>query len=572
MKKLLVVIMIALTMLMLMLGVSAASTNEFGEIETNASIDLTGMAADTSARVVLYDGNEYHTYPARYIVTSANGLAFDFSRINAAFTKSYNNKSVIRIEVPSHVTALDNTKLFAYGNNNNIKEVAFTEDTHCTSLCWGGFENNTSLERVVMPKTLTTVGNNLFANCTALKELIFPKDSVITEIAGDKFLNGCKAIEVLVFPNSLKKVSTNALAVCASLKVVVFGASFESIGGAWSDMGSGATYYIPASFFGENVTTEPPSNLFHWAGASGNGVDGNNNNPKNLTFVFTGTKAQAEALQNRFKAADDSRGYIGLKRLWDATLCTEEEYFELTGSKVGEGTTKGNFLVYGYNVCKAFYDNEHQEKLNEGETDTNLCVLTECSKCGIKGLDTSADSTHIFGKSVIAYANGFASQGTATTACQNSGCVCNTSPFVESVLPIYNALGYSVNELGTSLTLGYTVNYEAYAAYLESDENNKVVFGFVAYATYEDEYCAPLYVESNLIAPVNKNNTIFAQVSDEIYAYDFVVRGFDETTQNFALVMCAYTYDGESIKYLCNKDGVYGAYDVAYSTTISKER
>ena len=33
-----------------------------------------------------------------------------------------------------------------------------------------------------------------------------------------------------------------------------------------------------------------------------------------------------------------------------------------------------------------------------------------------------------------------------------------------------------------------------------------------------------------------------------------------------------YTYDGNNVKYLCkNTEGVYGAYDVAYATTISKE-
>ena len=42
--------------LLFAIGVSAATTNEFGTVETSDKIDLTGMSTDTKARVVLFDG------------------------------------------------------------------------------------------------------------------------------------------------------------------------------------------------------------------------------------------------------------------------------------------------------------------------------------------------------------------------------------------------------------------------------------------------------------------------------------------------------------------------------------
>ena len=99
MKKriIMLVVIIACLMFLLALGANAAATNEFGTVDTSTTIDLSGMSTDTKARVVLFDGAEYHTYPAQYIVTSATDIGFNFAKINEAFSKSYANDSVIRI-------------------------------------------------------------------------------------------------------------------------------------------------------------------------------------------------------------------------------------------------------------------------------------------------------------------------------------------------------------------------------------------------------------------------------------------------------------------------------------------
>ena len=116
MKRKIFLAMLACVVLCAFLAIcaSAATTNEFGTVETSSTIDLTGMATDTDLRVVLYDGTEYHTYPAQYIVTSANDITLDFTKINAAFGKNYSteNDSVIRIEIPRHVKTMARTTIW----------------------------------------------------------------------------------------------------------------------------------------------------------------------------------------------------------------------------------------------------------------------------------------------------------------------------------------------------------------------------------------------------------------------------------------------------------------------------
>ena len=341
-------------------GVCAATTNEFGEVETSEIIDLTGMSTDTSARVVLFDGTEYHTYPSQYIVKSAGDMALDFSKINAAFEgKSYSANSVVRFEVPNTVTTY--TSILNGTKTSMLVEVYFPSDSRVTTLSWGCFENCKVLQKANIPASVTTFnGHNHFASCPSLKEVTF-EDGIQIESLPNNFFLKCESLEHIVLPNSLKSAGGNLFGTCKSLKTINFGANFQWMTGPVSDSSSGQTWFISANFYGKDVDVEPTSTLLHWQGAENNNLSGTNHGPSKITFVYTGTKEEALALMARCKAADALNGEncIGLSELYDAILCTPSEYEELTGSKIGEGTTLGNYFVYGYNECDAFYNGEH---------------------------------------------------------------------------------------------------------------------------------------------------------------------------------------------------------------------
>lgn len=425
------------------ISISAATTNEFGTLETSTTIDLEGMSTDTKARVVLFDGTEYHTYPAQYIVTSAGDMAFNFEKINTAFQKSYALNSVIRIEVPNTVKVVV-SGLFNYGKNNNLKEVYFPSDSQVYKFNWGCFEQNTGLEKINIPASLTEYnGTNHFAKCKALKEVTFDEGYSVSAIPNN-FFQDCSSLEKLVFPNCVTSIGNGAFAVCSNLKTIVFGANLQTMGGPMSDCStSGSVWYLPATFYASNVTSEPPSNMFHWAGTQTNGVSGNSNNPKNITFVFTGTKEQALALQARFKAADAAtgEGCVGLSRLYDAILCTEAEYETLTGKKVGESAT-GYYLVYGYNKCDAFYGKEHKEGAVERKFEgapyvTNYVNASSCERCG---------KNFIVGDPICG--------------------------------PLFQNLGYSRSNDGTAFAYGISLNDQNISAY-KAATGEEISYGFI---------------------------------------------------------------------------------------------
>ena len=406
------------------------------------------------------------------------------------------------------------------------------------------FDGNTSLQEVHFNSNLETLGVRPFMDCTSLERVYGLENTKLTNIPIEAFRN--TKIKEILLPNTLKTIDQTAFAAYTAVNTtttkIVLGASFTTFTSydGFKNFSALKEVYIPAG------CTSIPGNVFNSAASD-------------CVFYFTGTKAQLDTLK-----ANTNTNNTAFINAYNQALSVSE-FNALT-------TKSGRYIVYDYNICDAFYKGVHIENLAEGEVDTNLCVLTLCSNCGAKGLDTSSAATHNLDNGVIAYANGFANAGTFTVTCQNAGCVCNTNPDITVVPAIYSCLGFAVKEDGTSLTLGYTFDKEAYESYIANNAENVVSFGFVAYATYDEDSCNPLSVNEGVISPVDSAKTIFASMSVNFAAYDFVIRGFDETTQDLGIAMCAYTYDGSNVKYLCkNTEGVFGAYDVAYATTISKE-
>ncbi len=526
-KLLLIVSMIALLVCLLAFSASAASTNEFGAVEKSDTIDLTAMSPDTEAKVVLYDGAEYHTYPSQYIVTKANDLTLSFDKINEAFTKSYDVTSVIRIEIPRHVLTL--TTVFNQGKNNNLKEVYFPADSSVTKFVWGCLENCTSIEKINIPKSLVEYnGQNHFAKCSSLKEVTFDEGYSVNYIPLN-FFQSCKSLEKIVFPNCVTEVRGGAFASCANLKTIVFGDSLQTMGGPMSDCAtSGSVWYLPETFYASDVTSEPPSNMFHWAGGNKDGVSGTNNHPKNITFVYTGTKEQALALQARFKAADEATGEncVGLNRIYNATVCSEEEYEKLTGKKVGEIAT-GYYIVYGYNKCKAFHENQHQ-------------ASAEIKKAFIE--------------------QAFMSDYKIYTECARN---CGEENVIEILEQLIYAKGYSNSEIPGSKAMMHSFVID-----VDLIDDYKVHFSNLKYGV--------LAVGENANAPFDGNliNANGEKTHDKIAMVDYSTKAYDEIAiringldgyEDTDIYFCGFVIGGENVYYIENKTVSTQASTITYA-------
>lgn len=150
-------------------------------------------------------------------LTTINGLAF----YNTGLTEITVPASLTKITTAS--VAGENVGPFAGGV---LRKVTFADGV--TKSLQGMFMGTTSLEEVVLPKSLKTIDQNTFKDCSSLKKLSVGKsggenvlDTVETINAGA--FNGCSSLETLTLKNVAKIDSSDTnrtFGGCMSLKKV----------------------------------------------------------------------------------------------------------------------------------------------------------------------------------------------------------------------------------------------------------------------------------------------------------------------------------------------------------------
>lgn len=92
-------------------------------------------------------------------------------------------------------------------NDCDIEEIIFAEGTEYIpgNICWNRVEN-TSLKKIVLPESVTEIGESAFRNCSGVEEIIFGKD--IRKIDRGAF-RGCNGLKKIVFQENEKEIEIN---------------------------------------------------------------------------------------------------------------------------------------------------------------------------------------------------------------------------------------------------------------------------------------------------------------------------------------------------------------------------
>lgn len=477
---------------LLALGVSAAATNEFGEVETIPNIDLTGMNRDTVARVVLVDANgEYHTYPSQYIVSENTKFYYNFKPINNALGTSYTKNSVVRIEVPDNITIATNCGDLC--SATELVEIKFFPTSELHTLEYGCFYNNKKLQKLNIPKNVKTIGT-LIINHSTLEELIFD-DGFSAVLPQDSF-RGADGVKKVVFSNQMTSVGIQALnsTLGEELEEFYMGASLLDLGTEnMSYVKQSVRLYIPAQFLSQ--VDEITVQTYSWWNSTACLPTG--------VIFFTGTRAQAEALI--------------AKSTYDRLFCSTAELvaWDSSVADVDYAPAKGWRIVYNYGVCNAFYGGEH--------------------------LLSNSDSAAV---------TDFYSEIKIGDLCTRQGCGQGTT--TKTIAPIFTYLGVSTSTYadkngGYSITVGYKVNYEAYLEYLDYGE---LLYGFVASAveTSGDE---PLTVVDG--EPVAKKPQKTYTVMQNVFAHEYLllkVSGISTEQNGCQVILSLFVFDGSEIHYM----------------------
>ena len=89
------------------------------------------------------------------------------------------------------------------------------------------FVNCTSLKAIVIPQSLTAIGNSIFAGCSSLSSVEF-KEGV--ETIGNNAFENCTSLATVIFPESLTAIGDGAFKGCSGLKTILFSENIDAYG------------------------------------------------------------------------------------------------------------------------------------------------------------------------------------------------------------------------------------------------------------------------------------------------------------------------------------------------------
>ena len=148
--------------------------------------------------------------------------------------------SLSNIVIPDSVTDIGDYVFFHCRSLSNI-----VIPDSVTDIGEGAFSDCRSLSNIVIPDSVTDIGKSAFSGCSSLSNIVIP-DSV-TDIGDDAFFH-CSSLSNIVIPNSVTDIGDYAFSYCSSLSNIVIPDSVTDIGNfAFSRCCSLSEIVIPSS-------------------------------------------------------------------------------------------------------------------------------------------------------------------------------------------------------------------------------------------------------------------------------------------------------------------------------------
>lgn len=176
----------------------------------------------------------------------------------------YECTSLTSIAVPNSVTSFGNTVFFGCSSltSVHITDIAawcninfWDSDSNPLSQAYHLYMNGSEITDLVIPNSVTSIGNYAFYGCSGLTSITIPNSA--TSIGYGAF-DGCSGLTSVEIPNSVTSIMNNAFGSCRGLISVTIPASVTSVGNGAFRRCSGLASII------SNATTAPTiaSNTF----------------------------------------------------------------------------------------------------------------------------------------------------------------------------------------------------------------------------------------------------------------------------------------------------------------------
>ncbi len=159
----------------------------------------------------------------------------------SAFT---NNTTLQSVSIPNTITTISSK---AFQNCTSLSQVSLPESL--TSLESSAFSGCVSLTSVTFGKALSSIGNSAFSGCTSLLQVSLPH---VLQSIGDYAFSGCTSLASVAFGDALSSIGSYAFQNCTSLLQVSLPEGLRSIG-SYAFYGSG----LITITFPESITSIP---------------------------------------------------------------------------------------------------------------------------------------------------------------------------------------------------------------------------------------------------------------------------------------------------------------------------
>lgn len=207
--------------------------------------------------------------------------------------------------------------------------------------------SNGTVRNVVVPDTVTTIGEGAFESCKNLESIVLSKR--LQEIYRGAFHN-CTKLKSIVLPNTMRKIGISAFEGCHSLSSVTLGTGLREIGiWAFNDCPSLKSITIPANvtYIGAKAFGSTPITVYGYFGSAAEeeyaGKSGN------VTFVLldkktTGVTIKASGKTMTASASKSQSWTIGAKASNGAKLTYKSNNAKVKVSSSGKVTVPKKFV------------------------------------------------------------------------------------------------------------------------------------------------------------------------------------------------------------------------------------
>lgn len=197
-------------------------------ISDNSCVNC-GQPASEGLDMVLISEGEYTvsgigtcTDTEILIPTTYNGLPV----VSVEASAFLNNTAITSVVLPDSITSIGEN---AFNGCESLTSVTFGKNSQLSSIGPGAFNYCYSLESITISESVTSIGSDAFYYCYGLRSVTFGENSQLTSI-GEGAFNWCESLESITIPDSVTSIGEGAFCCCAKLTSITIPDGVKSIG------------------------------------------------------------------------------------------------------------------------------------------------------------------------------------------------------------------------------------------------------------------------------------------------------------------------------------------------------